>query len=486
MNSTFGRIAIGVITIGILLSGCQGNASEKKEAPTPTNAPRATEVHSEEIEQWAVSARSNAEPVADSEPLVMNPNWGHATGAIGEWDTLWCSTLDRSSWIVGDQEELATLELFYEEAVIPTEIVIYAAYGEDQIVKVELLDTDGNYHEISSLKVYDDEECFYTLEGVIKDASYETASIRITVDSAKDSAGDRHQIDSVLLVGQSQGNKVDVPESQVLVEPPGIDERAYYDRPDDHPYGTYQVHVSYLLASDHRDRERDINGQIAKSFELANDWFAEQSGGQTFVLDTYQGQLDVTFHQLQQTNSEIYNGAIEKYGTADDIPVYLLDDTELLDLVGYQSGKLNIIVTEFESNVPWGFSMGSGHMFLFPRVDKIQTPAMKDVAYGFEFTVLHEMVHEVGFVPECATNHLDIAGGEMHVSDDNQDLMWAPDDPYAEFYYDVDHTVLDYGNDDYYSHGIPGCPDLADSPFLTPTSDNPYLPENLLHLSFPE
>ena len=35
---------------------------------------------------------------------------------------------------------------------------------------------------------------------------------------------------------------------------------------------------------------------------------------------------------------------------------------------------------------------------------------------------------------------------------------------------------IDSKNDTYYKHGIEGCPDLADSIFLTPTSKNPWDP----------
>ena len=37
-------------------------------------------------------------------------------------------------------------------------------------------------------------------------------------------------------------------------------------------------------------------------------------------------------------------------------------------------------------------------------------------------------------------------------------------------------TKIDSKNDTYYKHGIEGCPDLADSIFLTPTSKNPWDP----------
>ena len=37
----------------------------------------------------------------------------------------------------------------------------------------------------------------------------------------------------------------------------------------------------------------------------------------------------------------------------------------------------------------------------------------------------------------------------------------------------------DSKNDTYYKHGIEGCPDLADSVFLTPTSESPWDPYQL-------
>jgi hypothetical protein len=244
--------------------------------------------------------------------------------------------------------------------------------------------------------------------------------------------------------------------------------------------------VLYLLASDNVDRERDINGQLVKSFELANEWFAEQTGGQTFRLDTYQGELDVTFIRLEQTESEINNATVDFYTWGlDDRLQYLVDfpdETGFLRSVNPRPGKIYIVVAEFERFGNYaGLATGSGYVVAHPRADWVTRPAYKDVAYQFEFLLLHEIIHEIGFVPECAKNsHEDT----YHVTDDNQDLMWAPDDPYAEFYYDSDNQVLDYGNDDYFNHDIFNCPDLADSAFLDPTSDKAYLPDWLDHVRF--
>lgn len=74
-----------------------------------------------------------------------------------------------------------------------------------------------------------------------------------------------------------------------------------------------------------------------------------------------------------------------------------------------------------------------------------------------EFAMLHEILHTLGVVPECAP-HETRAG---HASDDPRDLMWSGDAPWQP-------SILDVGRDDCFRHGRAGCPDLADSAFLDP------------------
>jgi hypothetical protein len=69
--------------------------------------------------------------------------------------------------------------------------------------------------------------------------------------------------------------------------------------------------------------------------------------------------------------------------------------------------------------------------------------------------VLHEIIHTLGFVAECAPHHTR-AG---HVSDYSTDLMYAGSEPWKP-------ESLDIGHDDYYGHSRAGCPDLADSAYL--------------------
>ncbi len=71
-------------------------------------------------------------------------------------------------------------------------------------------------------------------------------------------------------------------------------------------------------------------------------------------------------------------------------------------------------------------------------------------------TIAHELVHGLGAAWPCGRS----ATTDGHVNDDPSDIIFAGTDrPHrgARF-------TLDSGNDDYFRHGIAGCPDIADSP----------------------
>ena len=79
----------------------------------------------------------------------------------------------------------------------------------------------------------------------------------------------------------------------------------------------------------------------------------------------------------------------------------------------------------------------------------------------WEFAMLHEILHTLGFVATCAPNHTR-AG---HTSENDNDLMWAGDGNWLPDGYQA--AVLDFGRNDYYDHSNTGCLDFADSTFLT-------------------
>jgi hypothetical protein len=80
----------------------------------------------------------------------------------------------------------------------------------------------------------------------------------------------------------------------------------------------------------------------------------------------------------------------------------------------------------------------------------------------FEFGMIHEIMHTLGFVPSCAPHQW----RSGHVNDATNDLMYAGDQPW-QF-----PAVLDVNHDDYFDAHIPGCLDLANSPYL---ASHPYV-----------
>ena len=68
-----------------------------------------------------------------------------------------------------------------------------------------------------------------------------------------------------------------------------------------------------------------------------------------------------------------------------------------------------------------------------------------------EATILHEMIHSLGFPAKCSTNNK-----FFHVNDNKNDVM----------HNQSGKKFLDYNNDDYYDHGLDNCPDLKNSEFL--------------------
>jgi Tol biopolymer transport system component len=89
----------------------------------------------------------------------------------------------------------------------------------------------------------------------------------------------------------------------VVDPPPPAADHQLTDRPDDRP--GKQVHVMYVIPSDGEDRELDLDGTLVHTVDSFQRWLAEQTGGRSLRLDTFAGELDVTFFRLSQTDEEI-------------------------------------------------------------------------------------------------------------------------------------------------------------------------------------
>jgi hypothetical protein len=251
----------------------------------------------------------------------------------------------------------------------------------------------------------------------------------------------------------------------------------------------YQVHLLYVLPTDAGDRKRDLDGKIDTSIQAANDWFYKQSGGPKIRFDTYQGRLDITFVQLDVTSAEIYNAAVAQYGGAYWIRDIL--EQQLSNRKIFQAGKIYLGIFEIARH-PSTCNDAAHPPDLMGRLAGLYPSA--DVERGWKCTdsnaggnlgagstyadlgLLHEITHLLGFASACGKNPAS-AENKSHTGDFNDDLMWAPGPQTpSNVYWDTDHMKLDPGNDDYFKHNIPNCPDLANSVFLDPLPENPETP----------
>ncbi len=124
--------------------------------------------------QWATSATASSE--------YGSTSWA-AKAATGAPDVSTCGD-NGNAWASQGTDTVEWLELGYENAVIPGQVNIYQTYNPGQIVKVELLDNNGKYHEIYSAQAAKSGQCPATLEIQVQNADYKAVAVKITVDQS--------------------------------------------------------------------------------------------------------------------------------------------------------------------------------------------------------------------------------------------------------------------------------------------------------------
>jgi len=219
------------------------------------------------------------------------------------------------------------------------------------------------------------------------------------------------------------------------------------------------LQIFYLVPADGPDRRLDLDGTIARSVNAATTWFETESGGLRLRVEAEFGR-QVLFHRSLRSRSGWLS--LGKYAA------YEIERE--FGEVGWDSSK-SVLGVYFDgpNGQTCGDSISPDHVnagrlaILYlsspwptDRPCRSVPLAVDGGRPGYwEFLLLHEIVHALGFVPSCA-RHVAALG---HVSDSPADLMyrgplaWAPE-------------KLDYKRDDYFRHRKAGCPDLADSPFL--------------------
>jgi Divergent InlB B-repeat domain len=226
--------------------------------------------------------------------------------------------------------------------------------------------------------------------------------------------------------------------------------RATADRSDD--ISTAQIHVIYAVPNDQPDRALDTDGTIASSVGAIQAWLRSQTGGPGLRIDTYQGEPDITFVQLSQPDAA-YSSASNIYEAVFDELRQTYHDPNKAYLVYYEgsapSGDPSMAICGMGS--AGGFS--GGLVFLRQGCPYDLAWSRAGNAGVLEFVALHELIHAMGFVPNCAPH-----AKWGHVYDSPDDLM----SPYMTLHV----PILDVNHDDYFDAHIPDCPDLSGSRFI--------------------
>ena len=228
-------------------------------------------------------------------------------------------------------------------------------------------------------------------------------------------------------------------------EKPG---RFFKDQPD--VTDDYQIHFIYLLAKDSKDREWDINGKMEEIVLEMNERMAKATAEQKksngiskkYKLDYRKdGKLDITFVRVPKNKKDFH-----KYYNNNIVPYLWLNDFKNPKKIYYNFAELGG-VDGGEAGVHYGST------YLLNKHNKSQKKKIITIT-------LHELHHTQGGGFNCVPG----MGKTSHYSN-------------REVPYQLGHGEK-LGPS--YIHGIPDCPELVDSVYLTPTSKEPYDPYKLM------
>lgn len=233
---------------------------------------------------------------------------------------------------------------------------------------------------------------------------------------------------------------------------------ATFDREDDKSGN--QIHVLYTTPKDGEVREDIISQKIPASLLSTQNWL-ENKTGKRLVLDTHQGNLDITLLRMSISAEEMKEKAREGQ-TGAFIPI-----AKELENAGFdQPNKIYAVYYDGELSDNSSFC-GLGGRNGGPAISYIthcpptwseNPPEDRPGTSGFR--MLHEIFHSLDAVHPEAPNH-----NNGHVNDHPGDLMYlpGPDDPPGK-----PTRYVDYGRDDYFGKNVPeGVNNIAHSPYLS-------------------
>ena len=259
-----------------------------------------------------------------------------------------------------------------------------------------------------------------------------------------------------------------------------ISGRSFKDKPDKF-YGN-QFHTIMLLPCETIDRRFDVNLNIESSLLAINKWLLGKTQNQKILFDkNNKGKIDITFMRVNKTMEwfDDKNDA-KKINVSDKIKKIIFNNKNKFnnfenkkfiiffegwekrkyinyDICGKSTfhGKIAIyfISSRFKKYIGNDLILKNNkRIFTCTKDDHLNDT--NDLTFGnAEVTILHEMLHSLGFPSKCSKN-LDI--NNQHVTDSEKDILHKISG----------NKYLDYNNDDYYNHNIINCPDLKNSDYM--------------------
>ena len=212
------------------------------------------------------------------------------------------------------------------------------------------------------------------------------------------------------------------------------DGRFFEDQPDTND--DYQIHFIYMLDINGKDNELDINGELEKIIEEMNQKMFELTGNkQKYKLDYRQdGKLDISFVRLDKKGT--------KKGWNNNYPDYFIQN------LGFNNPKklYYSFVDSFTHRDGGQMGVHSGYTFMK------RAGSREDI---IKITI-PELLHGNGFSWKCTKGNRNghVSGPSVLSNENNQYILGKM----------------------IYEHGDESCPDLKDSVYMAPTSDDPYDP----------
>ena len=193
-----------------------------------------------------------------------------------------------------------------------------------------------------------------------------------------------------------------------------------------------QVHFLYIVPSDGGDGQLDTSGVISVSVASWQAWLRGQTGGRGLRLDTYHGELDITFLR--------FAGAFEGRRSLDVIRAAGFNDPTKIYAVVWDGGAGWSACGASWASPPFGILIlrgtppGGAPCALFPL-------GGNPLGYS-DFAMLHEIGHALGYV-QLRPHYT--SGRGPHVSDSRFDLMYTGNEPWGVN--DWRRMELDVGRD---------------------------------------